>query len=125
MFRALELFEELGLVERIDLPNGEHAYVVCQPAHHHHVVCTRCGRSAEVDDLGMEPIAQRSIADRLLRRLASRRAVRALSRTAASGRRRSASTEPPAPAVRSVAAPHQRGATRATRLRLNLRPVRI
>jgi Fe2+ or Zn2+ uptake regulation protein len=57
VFRALELFEQLGLVERLDLPNGEHAYVVCRPAHHHHVVCTGCGRSAEVGDLGVDSIA--------------------------------------------------------------------
>ena len=57
VFRALELFEQLGLVERLDLPNGDHAYVVCQPAHHHHVICTSCGRSAEVGDLGISSIA--------------------------------------------------------------------
>jgi Fe2+ or Zn2+ uptake regulation protein len=57
VFRALELFEQLGLVERLDLPNGEHAYVVCQPAHHHHVICTACGRSAEVGDLGIGSLA--------------------------------------------------------------------
>jgi Fur family ferric uptake transcriptional regulator len=57
VFRALELFEQLGLVERLDLPNGEHAYVVCQPAHHHHVICTVCGRSAEVGDPGIGSIA--------------------------------------------------------------------
>ena len=57
VFRALEIFEELGLVERIDLPNGTHAYVVCQPSHHHHVVCTNCGRTAEVGDLGLDVIA--------------------------------------------------------------------
>lgn len=57
VFRALELFEELGLVERIDLPNGTHAYVVCRPSHHHHVVCTNCGRAAEVGDLGLDSVA--------------------------------------------------------------------
>jgi len=57
VFRALELFEELGLVERLDLPNGSHAYVVCQPSHHHHVVCTRCGRTANIGDLGLDRIA--------------------------------------------------------------------
>jgi Fur family ferric uptake transcriptional regulator len=57
VFRALELFEQLGLVERLDLPNGEHAYVVCRPAHPHHVICTSCGRSAEVGDLGISSIA--------------------------------------------------------------------
>lgn len=53
MFRALELMTELGVVERLDLPSGEHAYVPCAPAHHHHVVCSRCGRTAEVDDAGL------------------------------------------------------------------------
>ena len=57
VFRALELFEQLGLVERLDLPNGEHAYVVCQPSHHHHVICTGCGRSAEVGTSGSSSIA--------------------------------------------------------------------
>ncbi|HMJ80722.1 MAG TPA: transcriptional repressor, partial [Candidatus Dormibacteraeota bacterium] len=28
----------------------EHAYVACEPAHHHHLVCSSCGRSAEVVD---------------------------------------------------------------------------
>jgi Fur family ferric uptake transcriptional regulator len=54
LFRALDLLVELGVVERLDLPNGEHAYVECAPAHHHHhVVCSRCGRTAEVDDSGL------------------------------------------------------------------------
>ena len=53
VFRALELMIELGVVERLDMPSGEHAYVACAPAHHHHVVCSRCGRTAEVDDAGL------------------------------------------------------------------------
>jgi Fe2+ or Zn2+ uptake regulation protein len=53
IFRALELFEELNLLERLDLPNGEHAYVPCEPSHHHHVVCSSCGRTTEVDDQGL------------------------------------------------------------------------
>lgn len=53
LFRALDLLVELGILERLDLPTGEHAYVECAPAHHHHVVCSRCGRTAEVDDAGL------------------------------------------------------------------------
>ena len=53
LFRALDLLIELGVVERLDLPNGEHAYVPCARAHHHHVVCSRCGRAAEVEDCGV------------------------------------------------------------------------
>jgi Fe2+ or Zn2+ uptake regulation protein len=54
IFRALELLTELNLLERLDLPNGEHAYVACQKSHHHHVVCTACGRTRQVDDLGIQ-----------------------------------------------------------------------
>lgn len=53
VFRTLELFAQLGVLERLDLPSGEHAYVACAPRHHHHVVCSACGRTAEVPDLGL------------------------------------------------------------------------
>ena len=56
VFRALDAFNELHVVERLDLPNGEHAYVGCEPAHHHHVVCERCGRTTEIDDRGVRDI---------------------------------------------------------------------
>ena len=52
IFRSLDVFATLGLVERVDLPGGEHAYVVCDPVHHHHAICTSCGRSTDVSDLG-------------------------------------------------------------------------
>jgi Fur family ferric uptake transcriptional regulator len=59
LFRALDLLTELGVVERLDLPTGEHAYVPCGRAHHHHVICARCGRSADVEDSGVaEAVAE-------------------------------------------------------------------
>src|SRR5438552_7546405 len=59
LFRALELLTELGVVERLDLPTGEHAYVPCVAAHHHHVICSRCGRTTEVEDSGVaEAVAE-------------------------------------------------------------------
>jgi Fe2+ or Zn2+ uptake regulation protein len=59
LFRALDLLTELGVVERIDLTTGEHAYVACAPAHHHHLVCSRCGRTADVEDSGVgEAVAE-------------------------------------------------------------------
>jgi Fur family transcriptional regulator, ferric uptake regulator len=63
VFRTLELFAELGVVERLDLPGGDHAYVACTPDHHHHVVCSRCGRAAWVSDIGMTDVMHR-VADR-------------------------------------------------------------
>ena len=50
VFRSLELLTSLDLVERVDLPSGEHAYVSCEPAHHHHLVCSSCGRAVGVDE---------------------------------------------------------------------------
>lgn len=58
IFRTLDLFAELGLVERLELPTGGHAYVACEPTHHHHVICSRCSRTADVPDLGLAEIAR-------------------------------------------------------------------
>lgn len=58
VFRTLELLEGIGAIERLDLPNGEHAYVGCEPAHHHHVVCSRCGRTTEIDDAGLRSVVR-------------------------------------------------------------------
>ncbi len=60
VFRSLDLLARMRLVERVDLPSGEHAYVACLPStHHHHVLCSRCGRSADVGDVGLSPILER------------------------------------------------------------------
>jgi Fe2+ or Zn2+ uptake regulation protein len=58
IFRALDLFEDLAVLERLDLPSGEHAYVPCKPAHHHHVVCSSCGKTAEVEDRGLSSVVE-------------------------------------------------------------------
>jgi len=56
VFRTLEVLEALGTVERLDLPSGDHAYVVCQRSHHHHVVCSRCGRTSEIADGSLQVV---------------------------------------------------------------------
>ena len=56
VFRTLEVLEGLGAIERLDLPSGEHAYVGCDPVHHHHIVCSRCGRTDEIDDAGLRQV---------------------------------------------------------------------
>ena len=58
VFRSLDVLSDLGLVERLDLPSGEHAFVACEPAHHHHVICSSCGRSMPVEDAGIERLAE-------------------------------------------------------------------
>jgi Fur family transcriptional regulator, ferric uptake regulator len=51
VFRTLSLLEQQGVVERIDLPSGDHAYVACARDHHHHAVCVVCGRVTDLPDL--------------------------------------------------------------------------
>jgi Fe2+ or Zn2+ uptake regulation protein len=57
IFRTLELLVGLGAVERLDLPSGAHSYVRCETTrHHHHLVCTRCQRAVDIEELGMPAI---------------------------------------------------------------------
>jgi Fe2+ or Zn2+ uptake regulation protein len=56
IFRTLDVLADLRAVERLDLPSGEHAYVACQPVHHHHLVCSNCGASRDVDDAGWRAV---------------------------------------------------------------------
>ncbi len=56
IFRTLDLLVDVKAVERLDLPTGEHAYVACDPNHHHHVVCSGCGRSRDIDDHGLRAV---------------------------------------------------------------------
>ena len=58
IFRALEVLAELRAIQRIDLPTGEHAYVACEPLHHHHVVCSRCGRVTDIADEGLRTVVR-------------------------------------------------------------------
>jgi Fe2+ or Zn2+ uptake regulation protein len=58
IFRLLEVLVDLGAVERLDLPDRGHAYVRCEPAHHHHIVCTQCGRAAGIPDPGAIDVAR-------------------------------------------------------------------
>jgi Fur family ferric uptake transcriptional regulator len=58
IFRTLELLEAVGRLERLDLPTGEHAYVACERSHHHHVVCSSCGRATQIDDAGLRVVVE-------------------------------------------------------------------
>lgn len=72
LFRTLELLTELGVLERIDLPIGEHAYVRCTAEHHHHLVCSSCGHTLDVRDRGLAT-AMTEIAERVGFRIDSHR----------------------------------------------------
>lgn len=47
VYRSMELFTELGLVRRMHLDDGCHAYTVSSPGHHHTVICRNCDKAVE------------------------------------------------------------------------------
>jgi Fur family ferric uptake transcriptional regulator len=55
VYRALQ-----GLVTRAGSTcSGEALFRLCNPVHHHHLVCHRCGRVVEIDACGIELWASR------------------------------------------------------------------
>jgi len=58
VFRSLDILTELGVIERLDLPSGDHTFVACEPTHHHHVVCSNCGRTTDVGDSGIATVLE-------------------------------------------------------------------
>lgn len=54
VFRALDRLVEAGLARRLEMEGHVYGYVTCEPEHHHHLLCTSCGR--------VEPIPERYVA---------------------------------------------------------------
>lgn len=54
VYRTLESLEDLGLVQRVHLPQGCQSFMARQPGHFHLLICTQCGRAEHFggDDLG-------------------------------------------------------------------------
>lgn len=61
IYRALELFEQLGLVQRIEMTRGTAAYERIDPDghHHHHAICRGCGRMETFEDRSLERAIER------------------------------------------------------------------
>jgi Fur family transcriptional regulator, ferric uptake regulator len=56
VYRALELLEELRLVQRFEAARGIASYERVDPSghHHHHAICRRCGRVEPFEDRDLE-----------------------------------------------------------------------
>lgn len=48
VYRALDLFVQLGLVVSADMGTGETYYEIVRPEPHHHLVCEKCGATVEI-----------------------------------------------------------------------------
>jgi Fur family transcriptional regulator, ferric uptake regulator len=60
VFRTVDRLVEAGVARRLELEGHVYAYVACQPEHHHHLSCTRCGRVEEIPESWVQPIADRA-----------------------------------------------------------------
>lgn len=56
VYRALDQFEQLGLVQRFEAARGIASYERIQPSgdHHHHAICRACGRMEPFEDTELE-----------------------------------------------------------------------
>ncbi len=55
VFRLLEALTAHGLAVRFTEENGSRTfYTFCTPSHHHHIVCTACGRVEQVETPHLE-----------------------------------------------------------------------
>ncbi len=56
VYRTLELFCELGIVQQLDFDEDRRRYELRQgdSIHHHHLVCFKCGRVIEFNDQILE-----------------------------------------------------------------------
>jgi Fur family ferric uptake transcriptional regulator len=72
IYRVLELLAEHGLVERVEVGDGQARFERSHPSgeHHHHLVCDRCGTLVAFDDPGLEQAIDR-LSERLGVRIVS------------------------------------------------------
>jgi Fur family ferric uptake transcriptional regulator len=50
VYRALELFVNVGVVVAVEPGDGETCYKI-KRRQHHHLICRHCGHDQEIDDL--------------------------------------------------------------------------
>jgi Fur family transcriptional regulator, ferric uptake regulator len=59
VFRTLERLVEAGVARRLEQEGHVYGYVLCRPEHHHHLVCTTCGRVEDIGEAYIGPMASR------------------------------------------------------------------
>lgn len=59
VYRVLESLSEVGSVRRVDVGDGVARYEPLREAHHHHLVCTECGKVEAFDDPALERAIRR------------------------------------------------------------------
>lgn len=58
VYRALDVFEEVGLVRALHLEGEHHRYEIAHDRGHHHMICLGCGRVIEFECVHCEETHQ-------------------------------------------------------------------
>ena len=56
VYRTLKSLKRLGLVSETDLGQGRTEYHYAEKAHHHHLVCQKCGAIVDLDESLLTPL---------------------------------------------------------------------
>jgi len=60
VYRTLAILEKLGLVNKLDVGDGQNRYEIAQTGtHHHHLICIKCGKAIDVSEKTIEAYAGR------------------------------------------------------------------
>ena len=54
IYRTLNSLSDAGVLRRFPAGEGEVAYRLCEPGHHHHLICDRCGVMVEIPSCEVE-----------------------------------------------------------------------
>ena len=57
VYRTLDLLCDLGLLRPAYQGTGAAHYILLHDGHHHHLVCSDCGRVIEFDDCGLDDLS--------------------------------------------------------------------
>ncbi|HXF72289.1 MAG TPA: Fur family transcriptional regulator [Actinomycetota bacterium] len=60
VYRTLQALAQAGLARTFPAGEGELAYKLCEPGHHHHLICEGCGLVVEIPSCEVEPWAART-----------------------------------------------------------------
>lgn len=60
VYRTLQALAQVGLARTFPAGEGELAYKLCEPGHHHHLICEGCGLVVEIPSCEVEPWAART-----------------------------------------------------------------
>jgi Fe2+ or Zn2+ uptake regulation protein len=60
VYRVINLLAELKLICRLNVGGDSQSYLMRRPTgHHHHLVCSQCGRAVDFDDCNLKSLEQR------------------------------------------------------------------